>query len=66
MLPLRIGAYDALVPLSIGEQVYRCIPNAAFLVIAGASHNPMWDCPEIFNQEITAFLIPCGLYSARV
>ena len=59
MLPLRIGAYDALVPLSLGAQLRRSIPNAAFLVIAGASHNPMWDCPEVFNREIIAFLV-CG------
>ncbi len=51
------GEHDALVPLGIGQRLAQTIPSARLAVIPGAGHNPMWDRPEAFNQEVLDFLL---------
>lgn len=50
------GARDALVPLALGQALCEALPQAGLLVLAGAGHNAMWDCPAAFNREVLAFL----------
>jgi pimeloyl-ACP methyl ester carboxylesterase len=50
------GERDAIVPLGLGKQLTRLLPKREMLVIKNAGHNPMWDCPQAFNREVTAFL----------
>jgi pimeloyl-ACP methyl ester carboxylesterase len=50
------GQHDTLVPLELGEQLSQHMRNKGLLVIKGAGHNPMWDCPLAFNREVGAFL----------
>jgi pimeloyl-ACP methyl ester carboxylesterase len=51
------GENDALVPLHFGKQLSRYLRFENLVVIKGAGHNPMWDCPDIFNQLLTEFLL---------
>jgi pimeloyl-ACP methyl ester carboxylesterase len=58
------GERDAIVPLAIGKRLCRQLPaNNSIVVIKGAGHNPMWDCPQAFNQVVEDFLIACSLES---
>ena len=50
------GGRDPLIPPSIGYVMRAEIPNSRLLVIEGAGHNPMFDCPEDFNAALLAFL----------
>jgi pimeloyl-ACP methyl ester carboxylesterase len=50
------GERDPLIPPSIGDVMRAEIPNSRLLVIEGAGHNPMFDCPEDFNGALLAFL----------
>jgi pimeloyl-ACP methyl ester carboxylesterase len=50
------GNRDPLIPPSIGEVMRAGIPDSRLLVIEGAGHNPMFDCPEDFNAALLAFL----------
>jgi pimeloyl-ACP methyl ester carboxylesterase len=50
------GQHDALVPLQMGKQLCRHLGTRELLVIKSAGHNPMWDCPQAFNQVAGAFL----------
>jgi pimeloyl-ACP methyl ester carboxylesterase len=50
------GEHDTLLPVKIGEDLHRALPDAEFKVIEGAGHNPMWDRPEEFNRLVTSFL----------
>ncbi len=50
------GEHDATLPLAVGRQLHRHLPQAAFLVLAGAGHHPMWDCPTAFNEAVVQFL----------
>jgi pimeloyl-ACP methyl ester carboxylesterase len=50
------GEHDATLPLAVGRQLHRHLPRAAFLVLAGAGHHPMWDCPTAFNEAVMQFL----------
>jgi pimeloyl-ACP methyl ester carboxylesterase len=50
------GERDALVPLELGKQLVRHVHCRELLVIKNAGHNPMWDCPRVFNREVAAFL----------
>ncbi|HEX5692121.1 MAG TPA: alpha/beta hydrolase [Roseiflexaceae bacterium] len=51
------GERDAIVPLALGKQLTRLLPEREMLVIKNAGHNPMWDCPQAFNREVAAFLL---------
>lgn len=50
------GEHDTVVPRTVGEALVERLPNARLAVIAGASHNPMWDRPDAFNQLVLDFL----------
>ena len=51
------GERDALVPLGLAHQLARYLRYEELVVIKGASHIPMWDCPRAFNRVLTEFLI---------
>jgi pimeloyl-ACP methyl ester carboxylesterase len=50
------GGLDPLIPPSVGDVMRAEIPDSRLLVIEGAGHNPMFDCPEDFNEALLAFL----------
>lgn len=50
------GDHDWLVPLNLGVRLYDKLPQADFVVIEQAGHNPMWDRPELFNPIVEDFL----------
>jgi pimeloyl-ACP methyl ester carboxylesterase len=50
------GEHDATLPLAVGQQLHGYLPQAAFQVIAGAGHFPMWERPTAFNQAVIRFL----------
>jgi pimeloyl-ACP methyl ester carboxylesterase len=50
------GERDATLPLAVGQQLHRHLPQAAFLVLPGAGHFPMWDRPTAFNEAVMQFL----------
>jgi pimeloyl-ACP methyl ester carboxylesterase len=50
------GEHDATLPLAVGRQLHRHLPQAAFLVLTGAGHFPMWDRPSAFNEAVMQFL----------
>lgn len=50
------GEYDALVPVTFGRSLRSAMPGAELVIIAGAGHNAMWNCPAAFNHEVIAFL----------
>jgi len=50
------GENDALLPLDFNEPLSRYLRYEQLVVIKGAGHNPMWDCPHTFNQVLTEFL----------
>lgn len=52
------GEKDHLLPLEMGLRLHQALPQARFVVIPGAGHNPMWDQPELFNQTVLQFLRP--------
>lgn len=63
------GEHDMLVPLALGHKLRRYLPQARFVVMKQAGHNPMWDRPAAFNRLITDFLSspaaqPAGLPAA--
>jgi pimeloyl-ACP methyl ester carboxylesterase len=50
------GERDATLPLAVGRQLHRHLPQAAFLVLTGAGHFPMWDRPSAFNEAVMQFV----------
>jgi len=50
------GENDRLLPLEMGHRLHQALPQAQFMVIPGAGHNPMWDQPELFNRAVLEFL----------
>jgi pimeloyl-ACP methyl ester carboxylesterase len=50
------GERDATLPLAVGRQLHRYLPQAAFLVLPGAGHFPMWDRPTAFNEAVMQFV----------
>jgi pimeloyl-ACP methyl ester carboxylesterase len=50
------GEHDATLPLAVGRRLHGYLPQAAFMVIAGAGHHPMWERPLAFNQAVVQFL----------
>jgi pimeloyl-ACP methyl ester carboxylesterase len=50
------GERDATLPLAVGRQLQRHLPQAAFLVLPGAGHFPMWDRPTAFNKAVMQFV----------
>lgn len=50
------GERDALVPPSVGEVVRRELPTAELVVLEGAAHVPMLECPAACAAALQAFL----------
>lgn len=50
------GERDALVPPAVGERIVELVPDARFVLLPGAGHNPMWERPEAFNRLVGRFL----------
>lgn len=50
------GEYDAILPLDMGKQLSRYLRFDELVIVKGAGHNPMWDCPGAFNQVVVEFL----------
>jgi pimeloyl-ACP methyl ester carboxylesterase len=50
------GEDDRVVPLEVGRQLARVMPDARLLTIAGAGHQAMWEAPDAFNAAVAAFL----------
>ena len=50
------GEHDATLPVAVGKRLHEHLPQAAFRVIAGAGHAPMWARPTAFNQAVIQFL----------
>jgi pimeloyl-ACP methyl ester carboxylesterase len=50
------GEHDATLPVAVGQRLQAHRPRAAFRVIAGAGHQPMWDHSPAFNQVVVPFL----------
>jgi pimeloyl-ACP methyl ester carboxylesterase len=51
------GERDALVPLETARQLARYLRYEELVVIKGAGHVPMWDCPRAFNRVLIEFLV---------
>jgi pimeloyl-ACP methyl ester carboxylesterase len=50
------GAEDTMVPIAQGYALAHQLPCDELVVIEQAGHHVMWDQPESFNTELTAFL----------
>jgi len=50
------GEHDPVTPVADAEAIARLVPGARLVVIEGASHNPMADRPDAFNEELLRFL----------
>jgi pimeloyl-ACP methyl ester carboxylesterase len=50
------GEHDGICPLAIGEAIVDLVPDARLVLIPGAGHNPMWEQPARFEQEVLDFL----------
>jgi pimeloyl-ACP methyl ester carboxylesterase len=49
------GADDAVVKLSMVQQLTSAIPHAQAHVLPNAGHAPFWDDAETFNQCLRTF-----------
>jgi pimeloyl-ACP methyl ester carboxylesterase len=50
------GEHDAMCPPTIGQSIADMIPDARLVVIEGAAHDPMWEQPDRFDEEVVDFL----------
>jgi pimeloyl-ACP methyl ester carboxylesterase len=50
------GEKDALLNPELGRKLAERLPNACFVCVEGAGHNPMWDRPQRFNELLLDFL----------
>jgi pimeloyl-ACP methyl ester carboxylesterase len=50
------GDQDAMVPVQQGYALAQQLPCEELVMIEDAGHHPMWDQPEIFNNELVNFL----------
>ena len=50
------GEHDTVIAPAIGRRLHAALPNARWVVIPGAGHNPMWDRPATFNTVVVDFL----------
>jgi len=49
------GTRDEVVPFDLGERLSHAFPQARFVPVQGATHNTMWDQPQVVG-EATRFL----------
>ncbi len=52
------GEHDTICPVAIGRQIVSLVTGSRLVVVGGAAHNPMWEQPEVFDQEVIGFLTP--------
>ncbi len=50
------GRHDTTIPLSVGEEVRKLLPNAAWRVIEDCGHVPHYERPEVVNPLLVEFL----------
>jgi pimeloyl-ACP methyl ester carboxylesterase len=50
------GERDVLVPLELGRMLHQAIAGSRLVVVPGAGHNVMYECPEQFNRLVLDFL----------
>jgi pimeloyl-ACP methyl ester carboxylesterase len=50
------GRFDRTIPLEIGQEISRLLPQAAFHVIEDAGHVPHYERPEVVNPMVIEFL----------
>jgi pimeloyl-ACP methyl ester carboxylesterase len=50
------GEKDALTPLSHSEEICRILPDAELVVVPGAGHVALLECPDVVNTALLAFL----------
>lgn len=51
------GEHDIIVPLELGRRLCNHIPGVCeFIIVKNAGHNPMWDCPAVFNRVVSEFV----------
>jgi pimeloyl-ACP methyl ester carboxylesterase len=50
------GQNDTLVPPVLGDLLHKAIPHSRLLILKGAGHVLMYDCPHAFNDAILKFL----------
>lgn len=50
------GEGDTICPRVIGDGIVERVPNARMVVIPDSGHNPMWERPEEFLDEVVPFL----------
>ena len=50
------GEKDAIIPLAAGKRLSQYLRYDELVIVKGAGHNPMWDCPRAFNQVVAEFL----------
>ena len=50
------GTEDHLIPMAVGETMYRDIPNSIFVGVAGCGHLAPMECPEPVLARTIQFL----------
>jgi pimeloyl-ACP methyl ester carboxylesterase len=50
------GANDRLLPVSLGEQFSRLIPDCRLVVLPKCGHIPMLECPDALHKHLLGFL----------
>ncbi len=50
------GRYDQTIPLAIGEEISKLLPQADFRVIEDAGHVPHYERPDVVNPMMVEFL----------
>ncbi|HEX9370113.1 MAG TPA: alpha/beta hydrolase [Roseiflexaceae bacterium] len=50
------GERDAITPLDAGRRLCGALPNGRLVIVEGAGHNPMWECPSAFNRVVADFV----------
>jgi pimeloyl-ACP methyl ester carboxylesterase len=50
------GEGDTICPSIIGRGIVERVPDARMVVIPESGHNPMWERPEAFLEEVIPFL----------
>ena len=50
------GEYDTAVPLEMGRQMEREMPDAGLAIFEGDDHFAYWHQPERFNRVLDIFL----------
>ena len=54
------GDSDAVVPLSDSERLDNELPNSELIVLSDCGHVPQEECPLIFEEAISTWLVPLG------